>query len=59
MKLGVHKGSKVVEPNFFGKFSFAQIWAKRAQIWTFLLFLKIQSLVFSDIVNQVRERYKR
>ena len=55
MKLGVHKCSKVTEPNFFGKFSFAQIWAKRAQKWTyFLLFIKIQSLVFSDIVHEVR-----
>ena len=41
----------MTEPNFLGKFSFAQIWAKRAQKWTFLNFLKIQSLLFSDILQ--------
>ena len=31
MKLGIHKGWKVTEPDFSGKIPFAQIWAKRAQ----------------------------
>jgi len=31
MKLGVHKGSKVTEPDFSGKFSFGPNWAKSAQ----------------------------
>ena len=34
----VHKGSKVTEPNLLGNFSFAQIWGKRAQKWTFYTF---------------------
>ena len=54
MKLEIHKCEKVTKPDFLGKFSFAQIWAKRAQKCTFLLFLKIRSLVFSDIVHEVR-----
>ena len=54
MKLEIHKCEKVTEPDFSEKFSFAQIWAKRAQKCTFLLFLKIRSLVFSDIVHEVR-----
>ena len=43
MKLGVHKGSKVTEPNFWKKISFAQIWAKRAQNGP-----KMEFLVFSQ-----------
>jgi hypothetical protein len=31
MKLGVHKGTKVTEPDFSGKFSFSEKWGKRAQ----------------------------
>ena len=31
MKLGVHRGSKVTEPNFSGKLSFSKKWGKRAQ----------------------------
>ena len=38
MKLVIHKCKKVTEPDFSGKFSFAQIWAKRAQKWTFFTF---------------------
>ena len=38
MKLEIHKCKKVTEPDFSGKFSFAQIWAKRAQKWTFFTF---------------------
>ena len=55
MKLEIHKCKKVTEPDFSGKFSFAQIWAKRAQKGTFLLFLQIRSLAFFDIVHEVRE----
>ena len=38
MKLEIHKCEKVTEADFSGKFSFAQIWAKRAQKWTFFTF---------------------
>jgi hypothetical protein len=35
MKLEVHKGEKVSEPDFWGKFPFCPIWAKMTQKWTF------------------------
>ena len=54
MKLRDHKCRKVTEPDFSGKFSFSQKWAKRAQKgpkWpnnrVFGLLRKIESLVFA------------
>ena len=35
MKIEVHKGEKVSEPDFWGKFPFCPNWAKMAQKWTF------------------------
>ena len=32
MKLGVHRGSKVTEPDLSGKHSFSKKWGKSAQI---------------------------
>ena len=54
MKLEIHKCAKVTEPDFSGKLSFAQIWAKGAQNGLSLIFIKIQLLVFSYIVFEVR-----
>ena len=56
MKVEDYKRSKLTLADFWVKFLFAQIWVKSAQKWTFLHFLKIQSLVFSDIVHEVREQ---
>ena len=50
----VYDISEASKADFSGKFSFAQIWANSAQNGLFLLFLKIRSLVFSDIVHEVR-----
>ena len=54
MKLRDHKCRKVTEPDFSGKFSFSQKWAKRAKkalngpkIGFFGLLRKIESLVFA------------
>ena len=46
MELGVHKSSKVTETDFSRKFSFAQIWAKRAQKWTFSIIAQNCSIKF-------------
>ena len=37
MKIGIHNGSKVTEPDFSGKILFAQIWAKwpKRGFWSF------------------------
>ena len=51
MKLGYHKGTKLTEPDFSGKFLFWVFGAKRVQKWpkiVFVVFLKIASLLFSD-----------
>jgi len=54
MKLGVHKGSKVTEPDFSGKLSFFEKWGKSAQIGpkrpknrVFGFLRKIESLLFA------------
>ena len=51
MKLGVHKRSKVTEPDFSGKFSFSQKNGKNGpkmgKNGIFGLFRKIESLVFA------------
>ena len=58
MKLGHHKCSKVTKPDFPGKILFGQIGAKRAQngpkIDFFDDFCRIESLVFSDFLHEVR-----
>ena len=54
MKLEIHKCEKVTEPDFSEKFSFAQIWAKRAQKWTFFTFSQNSFISFSDMVHEVR-----
>jgi hypothetical protein len=40
MKLEVHKGEKVSESNFWGKFPFCPNWAKMAQKWNFCKYFK-------------------
>ena len=50
MKLGVHKCSKVTEPDFSGKFSFSEKWGKmpkKPKNRVFGLLRKIESLVFA------------
>ena len=51
MTLEDYKRSKLTGADFRGKFLFGQKGPKNG---LFLLFLKIQSLVFSDIVHKVR-----
>ena len=50
MKIGVHKGTKVTEPDFSEIFLFGPNWEKRAQNapknGLFQKFLKIESFVF-------------
>ena len=40
MKLGIRKGSKVTEPDYLGKLSFAQKWSKMAQNGPKMFFFK-------------------
>ena len=51
MKLRDHKRSEVTKPDFSGKFSFSQKWAKKGPKWpqnrVFGLLRKIESLVFA------------
>ena len=42
MKLGYHKGTKLMEPDFSGKFEFGQKWLKNEVLG---IFLKIDLLV--------------
>ena len=60
MKLGVHKGRKVTEPDFLEKFSFGPnlgIWAQNGPKTGFLrgfgLSRKIESLLLAGNVNEV------
>jgi len=46
MKLEVHKGEKVSEPDFSGKFPFCPNWAKMAQKWTFSIIFQIPVITF-------------
>ena len=55
MKLGVHKGSKVTEPDFSGKIWFGLFLGKKPKNGlkiVFQVFLKIGSQVFSDTVHE-------
>ena len=58
MKLGNHNGTKLPEPDFSEKNPFTGFWAKtgpkRAQNEVFGIFMKIESLVFSDSLHEVR-----
>ena len=54
MKLGDHKCRKVTEPDFSEKNPFGRFWAKRAQNEVLGIFMKIESLVFSDFLHDVR-----
>ena len=54
MKLGFHKGTKLVEPDFSGKFVFGQKGPKNE---VFGIFLKIASLLFSDFGPEL-EKFK-
>ena len=58
MKLGYHKHSKVTEPYFFRKMSFAQKkgpkWPKMDCFDNFSKCSKSESHIFSDILHEVK-----
>ena len=58
MKLGYHKQSKVTEPYFSRKMSFAQKRAQNDLKWTVSIIsrngLKVKVIFFSDILHEVK-----